>query len=174
MDSPFVSDEHREAFARYGRAHFAIQTLEYELVNTYSVLSLLPERNGVEDAAWEGRVDDFFDTSFTHTFGTMLGKIKKTGRLPAELLARLEACKPERDFLVHRFFRFYIEGGAPPEQLEAAMIARSDAACDVFMALNRDLEAFSHGMAERFGITAQMIADEIEADQTARQRSGDV
>ncbi|WP_369676949.1 hypothetical protein, partial [Enterococcus faecium] len=95
-------------------------------------------------------------------------------RLPAELLARLEACKPERDFLVHRFFRFYIEGGAPPDQLEAAMIARSDAACDVFMALNRDLEAFSHGMAERFGITAQMIADEIEADQTARQRSGDV
>lgn len=168
MVSPFVSDEHREAFARYGRAHYAIQTLEYELVNTYGVLSLLPERKEVEDEAWEGRVDEFFDTTFTHTFGTMLGKIRKTGVVPDDLIARLEACKPERDFLVHRFFRFYIDGGA--DDLEGEMISRSDAAYDVFMALNHDLETFSLGLAEHYGITPQMINDEVGANRRRHQR----
>lgn len=168
MESPFESPEHREAFARYGRVHYAIQILEYELVNTFSVVSLLPERRTTEDKAWEGRLDAFFDTGFTHTFGTMLKKIGKTGLLPDKLMTRLETCKEERDFLVHRFFRYYLEDHPREEALETVMIARCDKAYDDFMALNYDLEAFSHRAAEKYGLTPQMIADEIEADRTKR------
>lgn len=169
MESPFESPDHREAFARYGRVHYAIQILEYELVNTYSVLSLLRERSTTDDEAWHGRVDDFFDAGFTHTFGTLLKKIAKTGLLPNALMTRLEACKEERDFMVHRFFRHYIEDRPKnDEALEAAMIARCDRTHDDFMALNYDLEAFSHGAAEKYGLTPQMIADEIKADRDKR------
>jgi len=171
VESPFESSEHREAFARYGRVHYAIQILEYELVNTCSVLSLLPERSTTEDEAWEGRVDGFFDTGFTHTFGTLLKKIGKTGLLPVALMMRLETCKEERDFLVHRFFRYYLEDHPTNKALEAAMIARCDKAHDEFMALNDDLEAFSHGAAEKYGLTPQMIIDEIEANR-AKLQSG--
>lgn len=171
MESPFESPEHREAFARYGRVHYAIQILEYELVNTYGVLSLLPERRITEDEAWEGRVDGFFDTGFTHTFGTLLKKIGNTGLLPDALMARLKTCKEERDFLVHRFFRYYLEDHPRDEALETSMIARCDKAYDDLMALNYDLEAFSHGAAEKYGLTPQMIADEIEADRVKRQAS---
>jgi hypothetical protein len=38
MSSPFDNEKEREHYARYGRVLYAIQVLEYEMVNTYAVL----------------------------------------------------------------------------------------------------------------------------------------
>jgi hypothetical protein len=98
----------------------------------------------------------------------MLKKLKGTGRLSGDLLTELGACKVERDFFAHRFFRHYTETYPTRTSAEADMLARCDVAFDRFLALNHALEEFSYGLAEAHGLTRDMIEAEIEDDYQRR------
>jgi hypothetical protein len=160
--SPIQNDDEKEVFARFGLALFMAQVLEHELVNTLTVLRLLPTRELISDAdAWAKSVDEFMDAQHANTFGTVLRALEKTNLIPNELFHGLEVCRAHRDYLAHNFFRGYANAFMTP-QGRKRMLERVDRAREAFSASNIAMEAFKSPLMQRFGITPAALEREYE------------
>ena len=160
--SPIENEEEREVFARYGLAMYMAQVLEHEIVNTLTVLQMLPTRESIKDAdAWATSVDEFMDSQHANTFGTMLKAMEKIDLVPGDLMHDLKTCRSDRDFLAHNFFRHHANSFmSHPGRQE--MLDFVDQARQRFSDVNRALERFKSPLMMRFGITQETLDCEFE------------
>jgi hypothetical protein len=154
-----ANDEAREIYAHFGLAFYYSNVLEHGIANAIFVLELLDKRREITTGQeWETLVDDHFDASFAQTLGRLKNAVvrhSERSSVLAGLMADLDKCVEERNFLAHHFWREYAVQWVTADGREA-MIERLEGARDLFSATDRKLEAATQPFADRHGLTADV------------------
>ena len=164
IDEP-TDDEAKELYAHFGLAIYCSSVLEHGVANAIFVLELLERRGGAKTRQeWEALVDKHFEESFAKTLGKLINQLSRYHeRSPAlaDIVADLERCVAERNFLAHRFWReraaYWLTANG-----RASMVHRLEKARDLFAETDKKLDAAIQPFSERYGLTADAARYEME------------
>ncbi len=144
----------KEVCAYYGAAMHMAQVLEHGIVNALFFLDFLPRKGDWTDEEYE----DFFDGSFSKTFGALVHSLKKITTVPTELESLIQRSNKRRNYLAHTFFRVNMDG------LYAGGFD------EIVTALNEDIDLFSRtdksltALLEPLWLKAGWTIERIEAE----------
>ncbi len=144
----------KEMCAYYGAAMHMAQVLEHGIVNALFYLDFLPRKGEWTDAEYE----EFFEESFSKTFGRLVHSLKKITVVPADLESLIHRSNKRRNHLAHTFFR---------ESMDMLYAGGFD---EIVPALNDDIELFSEtdkrltALLEPLWLKAGWTMERIEAE----------
>jgi hypothetical protein len=155
IDEP-TGEEAKELYAHFGLAFYCSSVLEHGVANAIFIFELLGRRGEVRtQQEWETLVDNHFENSFAQTLGRLKKLlIRHCERSPAlaGIMADVDKCVAERNFLAHHFWREHAAQWFTGDGREA-MVQRLEEARDLFSDTDRRLEVAIQPFANRYGIT---------------------
>jgi hypothetical protein len=147
----------KRLYAHFGLVYYCSSVLEHGVANALCILELLKGRRGSNTREeWEVRVDKHFDDSFAKTLGRLKAQLARHQARSAALgniMADLEKCVAERNFLAHHFWRDQASGWFTNKG-RASMTERLAQARELFLETDKKLDAAIQPFADRFGLTA--------------------
>lgn len=155
MDTIDESEHCKEIYAHAGLALYFAQVLEHGVVNAM-VISRMPEREQVtrvEIAAFEAE-------QFEKTLGTMLKRMRRYVTVPPDVDTLLTEALRKRNWLAHQFFREFAEQFMSAKGRDE-MMAWLQNAQSVFQRADKEMEALTTPICEKYGITEEAIAKKM-------------
>ena len=147
----------RDTYAHFGLAVYKAQVLESGIVNAM-VIARMPDRARITRAD----IDSFMDRQFKNTLGQLLRTLKKHVVVPDSVAGLLDQALSTRNWLAHDYFRerateFVTEAGCHQ------MISELQGAQQLFSSADDQLGTVVRPIRERFGMTDEAIASEVQA-----------
>lgn len=154
------SEEAKEIYAHFGLAFYESNCLEHGVANALCYIKIFLQRKSCgSQKEWEGLIDKHFDESFEETLGRLIKQLEfHQDTLPSLLIvmADLEKCRDERNFLAHHFYREYAQGWFSFKGRKE-MIERLQSSFELFFLTDRKLTAAVKSLAEKYGLTEEAI-----------------
>ena len=158
IDEPSV-DEAKDLYAHFGLAFYCSSVLEHGIANAILILELLEGRGGAKTLEmWEALVDKHFEESFEKTLGKLknhLARHQQRSPTLARVMADLERCVDERNFLAHGFWREHAVQWFTRKG-RASMVQRLEKARELFSETDKNLEAAIQPFANHYGLTVDV------------------
>lgn len=157
----------REVFARFGRAMYLAGTLEMGLTNALLQVVFLAEARrhflqmGKFPDKYDANFDAFMETQQKRTMGQLVGRLRETGVLEAELVKRVDVAVDRRNFLAHHFWRERAEAFLIPRKRDE-MIAELMESADLFEGIKNDLHEALRTGREEMGVKDETINARIK------------
>ena len=157
------SEHVKEVYARFGLAVYFAQVLEHQVVNSLTILDLIPTRRHLARSPdeWGVLVDDFTDRHFKRTLGALIGMLATVTSFPAGLADRLDAALLKRNWLAHAYFRER-SGSLMSEVGRGQMLEKLHACRELYSSVDRELIELVEPLCEKPGLTADILAREYE------------
>lgn len=163
MNNTDESDHIKEVYARYGLALYHAQVLEHGIVNSLTILSLLPSRRHFAESQdeWGLLVDEFMDRNFEKSMGQMITALRAVTTVPDDLEGLFRQALKKRNWLVHDFFRERVK-----DFLDSAgrdkMLAEVDGCRAGFEEADQRLAKIVDPLRNTAGITDKMLMEEFQ------------
>ncbi|BAP04571.1 TPA: hypothetical protein I7108_003976 [Vibrio cholerae O1] len=149
------SGDEKEVFAFYGLASFKAQCAEKALVNFVMGYQLV-DASALTEEQWL----ELYERLNSHTFGRLLGHIKKRVELPDALVAHLDLALQKRNWLAHDFFNDYaVHMTEPTGRIQ--MVTELQSLITMFQIADRAVEKLSSAVWREFGIDDVWIENEM-------------
>ncbi|MGR5242230.1 hypothetical protein ACPV36_15155 [Photobacterium damselae] len=164
IPEPELCDE-KEVFAFFGLASFNAQCAEKALVN-FAMGYKVVDNSALNQEEWL----EIYNGLNSHTFGRLLGQVKKKVDLPYELVTHLEATLKKRNWLAHDFFYDYAMHMSDTDGRKE-MITELQNLIHIFQVADHAVEKLSLKVWETMGITEDWLQNEV-ATQLKEYHSG--
>lgn len=163
-DEP-TDDEAKELYAHFGLAFYCSSVLEHGVANALLILELLEGRAGAKTRAeWEALIDKHYAQSFAATLGKLKKRLaqhhERSTKL-ASVMAALDKCVEERNFLAHHFWREYAAHWFS-QYGRASMVQRLEQVRELFSDTDKELDTAIQPFKKRYGFTTDVQCYELE------------
>lgn len=153
MENELDEDDHcKKVYAHAGLALYFAQVLECGVVNAM-LIARMPEHEHVTRAEF----DAFEARQFEKTLGAMLRAMRRYVTVPPDVDTLLNDALRKRNWLAHQFFREFADHFMNRKGRDE-MLAWLEDAESVFKRADKELEALTASIRERYGITEEAIA----------------
>lgn len=148
IDRPNFDPEATEhLLLQMGYALAMVQELEFTLATYISIVVDIEPGDAVDIAA------RIFEKNERKTIGSLLSGLRESERLREDLVSRIEALRPERNWLAHRSNRSGREVLNKPERLAVLLLrltSLADEALELSKAISTELDGYNvaHGVAQ--------------------------
>ena len=148
--------EVKEVFAFFGLAAYHAQVMEKGLLIFAVGLNIarIPK-------VTRALVDELFTTHERKTFGQLFRIAREANILDEPMVNRLKNALEQRNYLTHQLFYDYA-GDFTVDSGRKVMIDELRRMTDIFINMDKDIEAISKPLWEKYGITESIIDKGLE------------
>ena len=146
----------REVYAKYGLAMYLAQCLETGLVN---LLVHLEVKDG--DKIHSIDIDSFMEENYEKTLGRLINSLKRAMEISENLETELKELLEIRNCLAHRYFRVKAIDFMKKDGRQH-MLSELESVISKLQNGDKKIDSIISVMREQYGITDEMISDEVE------------
>ena len=146
----------REVYAKYGLAMYFAQCLETELVNLLISLKL-KDRNKITMFDF----DSFMEENYRKTLGRLINSLKQAMEISDNLETELKELLEIRNYLAHRYFRVKAIDFMKKDGRQH-MLSELESVISKLQNGDKKIDSIISVMREQYGITDEMISDDVE------------